>query len=220
MKRRTMTVLGLTLAGTLGSVGVAGAADAATSGAVLDAALTVLGIEVDDVDLRDELVDGIGSAIDDGVVDGDLVEGIVEGDPAVDDEVGERLRETTGRWGEIAPTWRLAYGEARSEFQSCVDGLGEDEPASECAAGLVASLREARVGRETPAVTAPGRPADQTPATSRSTTPGSSSSTPGGGRPDGAGNAGGASERPGASGPASNGSSQRGANAPGQQGRS
>ncbi len=220
MTRRMVAVVGLTVAGMVGAVGVAGAADVATSGAVLDAALGVLGVQVDDPELRDDLLDGVGDAIDDGVIDDGVIDAVT-GDPDaddLDDLLGDRIDDGIARWTDEAPAWRVAYAEARTEFRACVDGRDEGENASGCAADLVAALRAAREERrESPSATAPGRTNPGTGTGAPSTSVAGSSAE----RTDRPGNGNGSSgqDRPSTTrqAPAT---SQRGANAPGQQGRS
>jgi len=216
MSRRMMAVVGLTVAGMLGAAGVAGAADAATSGLVLDAALDVLGLELDDADLRADLIDGVGDAIDDGVIDDGVIDAITDDPDGVD--LDDQLDDAIARWAEDAPAWRIAYAEARTEFRACVDGRDEGENASGCAADLVAALRAAREERrESPIATAPGRTNPGTgtgaPSTSVAGPSAELSDRPGNGN----GNSG--QDRPSTTRQAPT-TSQRGAKAPGKQGRS
>lgn len=224
MTRRMVAVVGLTVAGMVGAVGVAGAADVATSGAVLDAALDVLGVQVDAPELRDDLLDGVGDAIDDGVIDDGVIDAVT-GDPDaddLDDLLGDRIDDGISRWTDEAPAWRVAYAEARTEFRACVDERADGENASGCAADLVAALRAARQERrESPSATAPGRSKHGTgsgaPSTSVAGPAGQRTERPGNGTGNGGEN------RPSTTRPSPS-TSQRGANgngnAPGQQGRS
>lgn len=140
--RKPLTVFAL-LSGTFFVSGPVSSVSAATNEEIaqslLEAAGQVLGVDITDPDLIEELTDGLAFAIEDGSIPQEIVDEI--GNAIDSDTEPENLEEVLDvniidqitNWEEYAPEFRENFEEVRTEFQACREASAN---ASECARGI------------------------------------------------------------------------------------
>ncbi|HEU4848844.1 MAG TPA: hypothetical protein VFS93_00345 [Terrimesophilobacter sp.] len=123
MKR---TLISLAAIGSLvvGSLGVAGAAQAATPDEVADwitaAALENLGLTTGSPEFEDAIRDAIQQALEAGLISA-AVEEVADDEGDADDVLDETLEEQGTIWDEIKEAWRTGQEEAHAAFTECRD---------------------------------------------------------------------------------------------------
>lgn len=105
---------------------------AALADVILEKTLTFLGVETDPSEVLDELSDEVADAIDEGIIDDDVLETIDKADD-LDTLLDGNLEDAEDVLESYAPLWRAAYEQIRIEFQACRTSSGK---VSDCAKGL------------------------------------------------------------------------------------
>lgn len=109
---------------------------------IVDLALENLGAEPVTDELAAELVSGIDTATDSGVIDQGLIDSLIDGDGAAKEDAAAaldaHLESDQELWDQISPAWIQAFEGIRADFEACRDG-GSDT--SVCARTLGMSLQ-------------------------------------------------------------------------------
>ena len=118
---------------------VAAEVDDETLGAVVDDAMTTLGVDDMGSALRNRLREKLQRALRLGVVDEAVIDGLGYGTDdsltpsterdrdAIRERLRDRLRDQIDRWGIIAPEWRRAMEQLRERVRTCLE-----EPTETC----------------------------------------------------------------------------------------
>lgn len=151
-RRALLTLTALATAVTLASF-VTPSAHAEVSDAIdrsiVEAALENLGTEPLSDALTNEIIQGVDAASDAGIIDPTLIDIIdeptagdgTEGAMPVEELLDENLQETQEQWDEVAPIWRAAFEEIRTDFAACrTDGAST----ASCARALGFRLQAAQ----------------------------------------------------------------------------
>jgi hypothetical protein len=116
------------------------------AGALLEETAEVLGVQVDDPVLVDLLESDLEFAIEEEVIDPNLLNELDQAidageEPAVEDALEENLLDQEESWRDKAPELLTAFEMVKLEFQQCREQT--DGPANECARGLGLKLQVA-----------------------------------------------------------------------------
>ena len=103
---------------------------------ITNAALSELGVEVEDPDLTDALTNAVQDAADAGLISDtvdDLAEQAADDPESVDSEetgdaLDNELKDQTGQWQDIKAEWHKAFDQIKADFATCreaaTDGAG------------------------------------------------------------------------------------------------
>ena len=100
--------------------------------AVVDETLNLLDVETEPSETLDELVEEVAEAIEEGLLDEDVLDAVENGD-SLEGLVDDNLAEVEEDLEESAPLWAAAYERLKAEFRACREAA---DNASECAKGL------------------------------------------------------------------------------------
>lgn len=100
--------------------------------AVVDGTLGLLDVETEPSETLDELAEEVAEAIEEGLLDEDVLDAIENGD-SLEDLIDDNLADAEETLEDSAPLWAAAYERIKAEFQACREAA---DNASECAKGL------------------------------------------------------------------------------------
>jgi hypothetical protein len=106
---------------------------------ITNAALTELGVEVENPALADALANAVRSAADAGLISvtvSDLADQSADDPESVDaddtgDALDDELEDQTGEWQDIAAEWHKAFDQIKADFATCREAATDG--ASDCA---------------------------------------------------------------------------------------
>ncbi len=160
MKRRSALALatGVTIPALVFGFGLSSAqaetTDAATE-AIITSALDGLGTEITDPALLDALQQDIATAVDEGIIDADIVDAAETADTALPELIDSTLAEQNMLWEEVAPEWAAAFEQIRTDFEACrTDGVSTSECARTLGFQLQLAHAEAKMESLTAAIAA------------------------------------------------------------------
>ena len=99
---------------------------------VVDETLTFLEVETEPSETLEELAEDVAEAIEDGLIDEEVLEAIGNGE-TLDELLDGNLTDAEETLEDSAPLWAAAYEQIKAEFRACREAA---DNASDCAKGL------------------------------------------------------------------------------------